>query len=268
MPLPCPSAAPPLDRAGLMQRLRRLLPATDAGRSRSGQALPFGMTEIDAHLPAGGLALGALHEAAPESYADFPSAIGFSIASIGRLARLRPGAVFLVLARGGLSDWGAIHHSGFARLGLDPARLILVEAGSHEDALWALEEILRARAAAAVLGCLAEGLGLKESRRLQLAADGGEALLMVLRPHDAETPNAASTRWRIAAVPGGRDRFGLLDRWTWDLNLSRARNGRPGAWRVEFDHVAYRFGLARELGHQALPDGATEGTPAAWLRGN
>ena len=266
MPLPCPPAAQPLDRAGLMQRLRRLLPATDAGRSRSGQALPFGMPEIDAHLAAGGL--DALHEAAAESYADFPSAIGFSVASIGRLARLRPGAVFLVLARGGLSDWGAMHHSGFARLGLDPARLILVEAGSHEDALWAIEEIVRARAALAVLGCLAEGLGLKESRRLQLAADGGEALLLVLRPHDAETPNAASTRWRIAAVPGGRDRFGLLDRWTWDLNLSRARNGRPGRWRVEFDHVAYRFGLARGLDRQALPDGATEGAPAARLRGN
>lgn len=259
---PFPADAP-LDRAELLRRLRRLLPALEGRGDGEGRPLPLGIPEIDRHLPAGGLALGVLHEAAPQGYADLPAAFGFAMALAGCLARAREGPLFLVAARNGLADWGGLYGGGLTGLGLDPGRLILVEAGGHEDALWAIEEILRARAALCVLGCLAEGLSLKASRRLQLAAGGGDALALILRPHDAEAANAASTRWRIAAAPSGRDRFGLVERWGFDVTLDRARNGRPGAWRVEFDHVAYRFGLARELADQPLPRLAEERPPAA-----
>src|SRR5215813_1272056 len=58
--------------AELRQRIR-FLESTDAGK---GVVLPFGVEAIDAHLPAGGLQAGALHEAfgAPgEGFAPEPT---------------------------------------------------------------------------------------------------------------------------------------------------------------------------------------------------
>jgi protein ImuA len=44
--------------------LRRRLQALDGGAQRRRAVLPFGIAAIDARLPDGGLALGALHEVA------------------------------------------------------------------------------------------------------------------------------------------------------------------------------------------------------------
>src|SRR5882672_2707606 len=42
--------------------------------------LPFGLPEIDRHLPGAGLTGGALHEVMAASYGDSPAAFGFAIA--------------------------------------------------------------------------------------------------------------------------------------------------------------------------------------------
>jgi protein ImuA len=260
------------NRAAIVDELRRLLPRLES-HGGAGRGLPLGLAAIDTHLPHGGLAVGALHEVAPHQHGDTPAAFGFLVAL---LARVQPTAkhdpekwtpvfgkdhapinkpVLLVASHRALADHGRPHGHGLQKLGLDPARLILVETRNDKQTFWALEEALRSRAPAAVGGATMK-LDLKTSQRLHLAAGDAGLPLMLLRPAHADDPSAAATRWRIGTAEAARDRFGLLTRTRWHARLERCRNGRPGEWLVEFDHAAYRFSLASPLANPALPRGA------------
>jgi protein ImuA len=235
------------NRAAVVDELRRLLPRMESvgGAAR---VLPLGLATIDAHLPHGGLAVGALHEVAPQAHGDTPAAFGFLVAL---LARFPPTArpVLFVASHRALADHGRPHGHGLQQLGLDPARLILVETRNDQQTFWALEEALRSRALAAV-GAAAR-LDLKTSQRLHLAAGDAGLPLGLLRPARADEASAAATRWRIGTAEAARDRFGLVSRTRWHARLERCRNGRPGEWLVEFDHAAYRFSLAPPLADPA-----------------
>ena len=166
------------------------------------------------------------------------------------------GKLFFVMPRYGLSP-GRLHGHGLGALGLDPARVILVETAHRKDTLWAMEEALRSRVPQAVAGMI-DKLDLKLSQRLQLAAADAGRPLLLLRPAPTLESSATTTRWRIGTATAARDRFGLIARARWHLTLERCRNGRPGEWMVEYDHVAHRFSLAAALADPALSRGAGE----------
>jgi protein ImuA len=257
------------NRAAVMTELRRLLPGGAVeGLSKT---LPFGLAAVDSHLPAGGLACGALHEVVPAAESSLPAAFGFIAAILARLSR---GPLLFVMPAYGLRPYGPhgrLHGHGFGALGLDPARLILVETANRKATLWAMEEGLRSAAPAAVVGVI-DQLDLKLSQRLHLAAMDCGLPLLLLRPATPSPPSpacgggwgggsAAATRWRIGTAKAARDRFGLYARPRWHLQLERCRNGRPGEWVVEYDHVAHRFSLAAALADPAFfrkPDQTSE----------
>lgn len=237
----------PVDLAAL-----RDLVAHHGGASVLRGALPFGIHDVDSRLAQGGLALGQLHEIAPAQVGDEPAALGFALALVARhLARVR-GEALLVVGQGHPLPYG----HGLAGLGLDPGRLLLFEVASDGDAYRALEESLRAQGIAAVAGLVDAALPLAQSRRLHLAAGRTDLLLFVLRPPEAESPNVAATRWRVAAGKALRDRFGCIERPCWQVTLDRSRNGRTGHWLLEWDHAAHRFGLAGALAGHAAEAGA------------
>jgi len=241
------------NRAAVVDELRRLLPRLESAAALSrlaARALPFDLAPLDAHLPQGGLTAGALHEVAPQQPGDTPAAFGFLAALLARFApSTRP--VLLVAAAPVFAEHGCPHGHGLAHLGLDPARLILVETRNDKQALWAMEEALRSKVPAAIGGAAAR-LDLKASQRLQLAAAEAGLPLLLLRPPVHDDASAAATRWRIGAAEAARDRFGLIERTRWNVRLERCRNGRPGDWLVEFDHAAYRFSLAAALADPAF----------------
>jgi protein ImuA len=163
----------------------------------------------------------------------------------------RTGPLILVLPVRSFVQNGRPHGHGLNGLGLDPARLILVETADERAALWALEEALHSAAPAAVAGAI-EKIDLKMSQRLHLAAGACGLPLLLLRPARTLEASAATTRWRVGTAAAARDRFGLIARAKWRLRLERARNGRPGEWLVEYDHVAHRFSLAAALADPAF----------------
>jgi protein ImuA len=152
---------------------------------------------------------------------------------------------------------GRLHGHGLNALGLDPARLILVETAHRKETLWAMEEAVRSAAPAAVVGVI-DTLDLKLSQRLHLAATDAGLPVFLLRPAPTLESSAAATRWRIGTATAARDRFGLVTRPRWHLQLERCRNGRPGQWVVEYDHVAHRFSLATALADFSRARGAGE----------
>ena len=104
---------------------------------------------------------------------------------------------------------------------VDPARLVLTVGLTRAETLWAGEQALRSRAAPCVIVELQDGPDLKESRRLQIAAEESGAIGLVILHGRAKT-SAAETRWTCEAAAGGG--------WVWIC--TKAKRGTPGAWRV------------------------------------
>jgi protein ImuA len=205
-------------------------------------------------LPAD-LPCGALNEVVA-AHADRPAAFGFLFALAISGMELQEGPAVLVAARRAQSDFGQPYGHGLAQLGLDVDRLMLVQTRTDKDALWAIEETLRSGARPAMVeGALAGGLDFTSSRRLNLAAAPQRTPLVVLSGAAAAGTSAAAARWRIAAAPAARDRFGALAAPRWHVALERCRLGnrygrrmnRPGVWLIEWDHVAHRFRVVAGL---------------------
>jgi protein ImuA len=211
---------------------------------------------IDLHLPWGGLPRGALHEVAGEGADREQAAAAAGFAALW-LARLQAKGPVLWIVRTASRAALDLYAHGLRQLALDPDRLILVAARKDDEALWTMEEGLKARALGAVLGEIGK-LDLTASRRLQLAAEASGVTAFVLRrwrlmeqaERDAAQPIAAMTRWRIAALPGGAGET------RWKVELARCRGGRPNTWMMEIPdgsaglHAAPLSGdLAEVLGH-------------------
>lgn len=242
-----PSVSKP-HRTAAVEELWRLMPRMESGKART---FPFGLPVLDSHLPHGGLTFGALHEIVPDTDGDLPAAFGFLVACLGRLSS----HTVLLLAL----DSQFIQPSGHGLnyLGLDPARLIFVTTQNEKQTLWTLEEALRSGVPAAAAGVL-KNFTFKTSQRLHIAAQDSGRLLLLLRAAPLLETSVAATRWRVAAASAARDQFGLIAGWRWHLKLERCRNGRPGEWLVEFDHVAHRFSLAPALADLAFSRRAEE----------
>jgi hypothetical protein len=177
-----------------------------------------------------------------------------------RAASPRAHPLFFIAPTYGLRPYrphGRLHGHGLNALGLDPARLVLVETAHRKETLWAMEEAVRSAAPAAVVGVI-DTLDLKLSQRLHLAATDAGLPVFLLRPAPTLESSAAATRWRIGTAKAARDRFGLVTQPRWHLQLERCRNGRSGQWVVEYDHVAHRFSLAAALADFSRARGAGE----------
>ena len=143
-----------------------------------------------------------------------------------------------------VQDAAAIKRGGRPyRPGLPPAlrhRLLHVAAKTPEDALFALEEGLRCRDLAFVVGEIAgnpKALSFTASRRLSLVAEVHGVPLWLIRLDAACDLSSARQRWEVSAAPS------LPPRWNaaapgspaWQAQLFRARSHPPGQWIMRDD---------------------------------
>lgn len=211
--------------------LRRTLERMESHASSELGCLPFDIGRVDERLPGGGLALGHLHEVMEGGpAAEYAGHATLFVAGI--LARL-PGPVLWCL-RG-----RDLFAPALSRVGLHPDRLIFCETWKDSEVLPAMEEGLRCKGLAGVVGELV-ALPLKASRRLQLAAgDSGVTALAIHRwrtqneKNRAGEPNAAATRWRVSPHPSPLAGFEGLPRQQWEVELLRVRGGEPHSWILQ-----------------------------------
>jgi cell division inhibitor SulA len=152
--------------------------------------IPSGFAALDEVLPGGGWPQKALTE------------ILFPRHGVGELSLLLP--ALARLSQGG--RWIAFvappylpYAPALARAGVDLSRLLLIHPKSTQDGLWAVEQTLRAGTCAAVLTWLTT-VEHKHLRRLQLAAEAGQAWGVVFRPDRfADSSSPAALRLRVAA---------------------------------------------------------------------
>jgi protein ImuA len=220
--------------------LRRQVERLDGGFRRR-PVVPFGVPGLDRCLPGGGLALGALHEVVESGpAAEFAGAATLFVAGIA--ARLE-GPVLWCLTRRDLFA------PGLARAGLHPDRVIYAETLRDREILPVMEEGLRERGLAAVVGEVTR-LGLTASRRLQLAAEASGVPAFALRrwwtvaERDLTVlPTVASTRWRLAPQASLAPPAPGLGRARWQVDLLRCRGGESRSWVLEACDATGRLAL-------------------------
>ncbi len=207
--------------------------------------MPFGLARLDAALPEGGLALGALHEVAGGGAGAVDGAAAALFAA-GVVARV-PGIVLWCVTRPDLFA------PALDQAGLDPDRVIYVEAGSETTVLACFEEGLRHGGLAGVVAEVAR-LSMTASRRLQLAAESSGTIGIAVRrwrrateAADFGQPTAAVTRWRVSALPSTPLPVPGVGRARWFVELIRCRAGECAEVMVEACDETGRLAVPADL---------------------
>jgi protein ImuA len=123
---------------------------------------------------------------------------------------------------------------GLVTFGIHPHQVVFCDILNEKHLLWAAEEALACKGIAAVVAEVPD-LSYTASLRLQLSIEESHVTGFLLRPH-ARQPIASAARWRITPVRSqsplpGQTRVGYP---CWRVELEKVRNGRPGAWNIEW----------------------------------
>lgn len=269
-------AAVQIDQAEILRRLREQMAG---GHSpASARVVRTGWAGVDQTLPGGGLACGAVHEWIGVG-ADGEGVAGGRRAASRRRDWAPPLGLVMHLAlraivplpsfSGSCSSSGAwsdgavggrrvvwigpnvwpypVALGGLSRRLLESS-LFLCNLRA-EDRLFAAVLVLRSRGAAAVV-VDGSGFDLTATRRLQHAAESGQAVCLLLRPPwNQELLSAARTRWRVgSAASADRSR----QRWIVELlrckGLPPSRSEYGRRWILERDHATGDVVVATHLG--------------------
>jgi protein ImuA len=190
--------------------------------------------------------IAGLHEIVPAAAPDACAALGFALCLAAACAREKPAAGFILAVEDFVAlETGAPYGPGLAAAGVDPARLAIVRTHSPQETLRVMEEALKCRGVAAVLGESAltqRQYGLDASRRLALAARAGAGagflVPVALAGAGARLSSAAATRVEVfrrssAIEMFGQNRLGLPGPPVAGLRILKAR----GAFEIDSDRV-------------------------------
>lgn len=206
-------------RAALVQALQAQVDQLEGRRAAAAGTCSSGLPALDRLLPAGGFRRGSLVEWLAAEAAS--GAETLSLFATRQACGEDRTALVVMDRRGGFYPPAA------AAWGISLESLILVRPANAADELWAWDQCLRCPAVGAVWGLL-DRLDSRGFRRLQLAAEEGGALGLLVRPARARREPAWSDI-RLAVRPGeGGPCF--------QIELVRGRRGaRPHVLEVELD---------------------------------
>ncbi|HEY6832626.1 MAG TPA: hypothetical protein VI251_09055 [Pseudolabrys sp.] len=154
-----------------------------------------------------------------------------------------------------LTESGAPYGPGLDAFGLKPEQLVTVTAACTRDLLWAMEEALRCRAIAAVIGEMrGSEIDSVAVRRLSLAAAESGALALLLRATPPTDASTAATRWIVGAAPSSPSSGWECERAPrFAATLVRNRRGPVGSWILQWSDIDERFLLATHAQPVAAP---------------
>ncbi len=194
-PLKATQALAADDSSSLMQRLSREVRGLEtAGRQTTRkQTISCGCMALDQCLPDGGYAPGSVIEYLRAMPGCGASTLAFTAAATA----MKSTNGFVVI----IDTQHNIYPPAVASWGIDLEKVVLVRPQSDVDALWAVDQALRTPAVAAVVADV-ERIDDRAARRMQLAAEQGGGLALLLRPASARRgPSWADIQWMVRSLP-------------------------------------------------------------------
>jgi hypothetical protein len=234
-------------RGQLVGGLRRQLERWEsAGAAEDAAIFSCGAAAVDRLLPGGGLRHGMLIE----WLAGTTNTVGSGAATLGLLnareACAEGGALMVIDRR------QTFYPPAAAAWGIDLERMIVVHPQNARDELWAAVQALRSPAVAAMFATI-DRLDSRAFRRLQLAAQAGQTLGVLMRPSSARgEPSWADVTLEVGNFGFQISDFGLAgirnpksairNRLTRrvQVHVLRCHHGRAGgSVLLEIDDAAY-----------------------------
>ncbi|MHB8898421.1 MAG: ImuA family protein [Thermoguttaceae bacterium] len=220
----------------LIETLRRQIARLENGRRTSEPGVvSCGCRELDRLLPGGGFRRGSLVEWLVAEEGCGAQSLALLVAR--EACRGRGGLVVFDRSE-------RFYPPAAARMGIEPADLLVVRPASQDDELWALAQVLHCpgvAAAVAEVDCL-QG---RDFRRLQLAAETQGVLGLLLRPWGAgKEPSWADVRLGVEPLPSS----GSAEVRRLKIHLLRSRRGAGyGTIEVELHEEAHPVHLVARL---------------------
>jgi protein ImuA len=191
---PLKKVTPTADSASVMQRLSSEVRGLEtAGRQATNkQTISCGCEALDRCLPDGGYVPGSVIEYLRAMPGCGASTLAFTAAAMA----MKSTNGFLVV----IDTQHNIYPPALASWGIDLDKVVLVRPQSDVDALWAVDQSLRTPAVAAVVADV-ERIDDRAARRMQLAAEQGGGIALLLRPASARRgPSWADIQWMVRAL--------------------------------------------------------------------
>lgn len=231
-----------------LEILRAQVRAIETHSRGDSKALSTGSDSFD-HALGGGLALGGVSEFVPAAFMDEPASMTFALACAATALHQRAGDLVIVEDGTHARTWGALYGPGLQALGINPSRVMLVSTPTLKTTHACLEDCARTTGLAGVLAFVGPkaGFSLAGARRVQLDAEQGQSLVMIVQ--SLRTPHFAPAfaRLSIASAPAQ----GVVLRGaslpdlgppTWTIRLERTRSGaRPQTFELEYCHATHRL---------------------------
>jgi len=192
--------------------------------------------------PTGKMDLGSLERAFPHSV--FPTAcihefIETTPEQVAATLGFVGGILAALMGKSGVCLWigppNSLYPPAMKHFGVEPERIIFVEAYREKDIFSALEEALKCDQLIAAVAELRE-MDFGQSLRLRLATEKSKATGFVLRHNPVRMGNTAcSARWKVIPLPsdspGGMPGVGSPK---WGVQLLKVRSGNPGYWELQW----------------------------------
>lgn len=191
-------------------------------------SIDVGLGAIKNAFPNNQFPLGAIHEFIAAGAEDAAATGGFVAAVLASLMHHKGATIWISSSRN-------IFPPALQSFGIAPDKIIFIDLHKEKQIAWVMEEALKCKGLAAVVGEMPE-LSFTTSRRLQLAVEQSQVTGFILRqnPRNSNT-TACVARWQITSLPSeleeGMPGVGFP---RWNVHLLKVRNGRPGSWQVEF----------------------------------
>lgn len=148
-----------------------------------------GCPGLERLLPGGGYEPGCL----VEWFHSGAGGTAGSLAMLSAIPAMREGKALVII------DWNhTFYPPAAAALGADLKRLVVVRPTSREDGWWSLDQALRCTAVGSVWSELPDEMDDRLARRLQLAAETGGTLGMLIRhSRTRNRPSWADVQWQV-----------------------------------------------------------------------
>jgi protein ImuA len=183
-------------------------------KGRSDRTFSTGLDVLDALAPSNAFARGTIHELLFAPADGEPRFFAAVLAQHASAKRRLP----IIWS----DPRGELYPPAMAAMGIDLRQLYLLRPPTPADETWAIAECLRCKGVGAVVA-VPQVLSRVEARRLQLAAETGGGVGLLLRPMRKRSMHyAATTRWLVAPAPGERS----VQRWK--IQLLHGHGGRVG----------------------------------------
>ncbi len=218
----------------IRQLQNQILAMQGLSRPAEAETIRTGLSGIERAFPNQTFPTGAVHEFTSVASIDGAATNGFLAGLLGCLMQSKGTCLWVSTRR-------KVFPPALKAFGIAPERIIFIDIARDKEALWTIEEALKCKSLAAVVGELSS-LDFTASRRLQLAVEHSRVTGFIHRQQPKTENNIACvSRWKITpllswqqdAAPGvGFPR--------WNVELVKVRNGQPGIWQVEWTTTGFR----------------------------